>query len=59
MICELCKREENLEDNTDELIFVGVCGGCEKITVCGDCINTHIETCVDFQMILKESAILQ
>ncbi|HWY33843.1 MAG TPA: hypothetical protein VNX68_04310 [Nitrosopumilaceae archaeon] len=59
MICELCKAEENYDDREGgKITMVGKCGFC-SVTVCHYCIDTHLETCIPFQMDLKETSILQ
>lgn len=56
MICEMCGKQANL-DSKDKLIVIGRCGGCSQ-PICGDCIDTHLEICIPFQMQIKENSIL-
>jgi hypothetical protein len=52
----MCGKQANL-DSKDKLIVIGRCGGCSQ-PICGDCIDTHLEICIPFQMQIKENSIL-
>lgn len=60
MVCEICKREENYEDTKGkDILLVGVCGSCHKITICQECIDGHLDSCIPYQMELKKTSIIQ
>jgi hypothetical protein len=60
MICELCLVQENLDlRKGKKLIIVGVCGGCHEATLCHECIDKHQESCIGWQMHIKDQHILQ